>query len=219
MRPPQGGRFGNHHCRALLPRSPGSGTAFPSGVRLQTQHQARSSSCIAPPCRTPPGLGRRAGCRAAAPAQLSFYKPGEIKQAALGSAPTPWASPQRHFTLQLVSDGAVGLTPHLRRLRARCCPRTWLPATSAKPFSFQPAPGHRLSSKLSVGIAAGNRPGPERRKPPRIRPVWPCPAALSSPLLPLRHWHRSARSKVRETKQETSKSPTCSRPDEEEGET
>lgn len=92
------------------------------------------------------------------------------------------------------------------------------PAT-AKPFSFQPAPRHRLSSKLSVGIAAGNRPGPERRKPPRIRPVWPCPAALSSPLPPLQHRHRSARSKVRETKQETSKSPTCSRPDEEEGET
>lgn len=79
MRPPQGGSFGNHRRRALLPRFLGSGTAFPSGGRLQAQHQARSSSCIAPPCRTLPGLGCRAGHRAAAPAQLSFYKPGKIK--------------------------------------------------------------------------------------------------------------------------------------------
>lgn len=219
MRPPQGGSFGNHRRRALLPRFLGSGTAFPSGGRLQAQHQARSSSCIAPPCRTLPGLGCRAGHRAAAPAQLSFYKPGKIKQAALGSAPAPQASPQRHFTLQLVSDGAAGLAPHLRRLRARCCPRTWPPVTAAKPFSFQPGPGHRLSSKLSIGIAAGNRPGPERRKPPRIRPLWLCPAALSSPLRPLQYQHHSALSTARETKQETSKSPTCSHPDEEEGET
>lgn len=116
------------------------------------------------------------------------------------------------------SSRARAASPHLRRLRARCCPRTWPSVTAAKHFSFQPAPGHRLSSKLCVGIAAGSRTGTERGKPPRIHPAWPCPAALSSALPAPRHRHRSARGTARKTEQEASESPTCSRPDEEEGE-